>query len=58
MKSSVLRRGTLSASSNSCGNASEVVKKLAHCALVQRVGGLAQALEGGSLDVMGNLRFQ
>ncbi len=37
---------------------SEAVKKLVHCASAHKVGGLVQALEGGSLDVMGNLRFQ
>jgi len=41
-----------------CHASEEGVKKLAHCASVHRVGGLAQALEGGSLDVMGHLRFQ
>ncbi len=39
-------------------NTAEGVKKLVHCASAHRVGGLVQALEGGSLDVMGNLRFQ
>gem|GEM_PF-3531520 len=37
---------------------SEGVKKLTHRGSTQRVGRLVQALERGSLDVMGNLRFQ
>jgi hypothetical protein len=37
---------------------SEGVKKLAQCGSANRVGRPVQALEGGSLDVMGNLRFQ
>jgi hypothetical protein len=40
------------------GNPSEGVKKLVHCASAYRIGGLVQALEGGSLNIMGNLRFQ
>ena len=40
------------------GKASEAVKKLADCGSAHRVGRLVQALEGGSLDGMGNLRFR
>ncbi len=36
----------------------EGVKKLADCSPAHRVGSLVQALEGGSLDIMGNLRFR
>ena len=39
-------------------NPSEGVKKLEDCASAHRVGRLVQALEGGSIDVMGNLRFR
>jgi hypothetical protein len=38
-------------------NPPEGVKKLEDCATAHRVGRLVQALEGGLLDVMGNLRF-
>ncbi|MDP2970122.1 MAG: hypothetical protein Q8P64_13080 [Deltaproteobacteria bacterium] len=36
----------------------EGVKKLEDCGSAHRVGRLVQALEGGLLDVMGNLRFR
>jgi hypothetical protein len=39
-------------------NLSEAAKKLTDCASAHRVGRLVQALEGESLDVMGNLRFR
>ena len=34
------------------------MKKLAPCASAHRVGSIEKTLEGGSLDVMGNLHFK
>jgi hypothetical protein len=39
-------------------NIEESVKKLEDCASAHRAGRFEKTLEGGSLDVMGNLRFQ
>jgi hypothetical protein len=38
-----------------CHASEEGVKKLAHCASVHRVGGLAQGLEGGLLNLSHSL---